>query len=347
MMDPESILNIDNLGIGYTLKKDQKNILFKDINLTANSGELIALIGKNGIGKSTLLRNIAGLQEPIHGKISFYNQLLKKYKRSEFARMVSFVSTEIVQVSNLKVFDLVALGRFPHTNWMGKLQTKDIVRSNDAIEMVGMSTFLNKNVNEISDGERQRVMIARTLAQDTKIIVLDEPTAFLDLPNKYEIVHLLNNLSKDENKTVIFSTHDLNIAIQEADKIWLMIDDKVIEGAPEDLILNETFNKLFEKSNLNFDKVKGDFQMKRKHTVKIGLVGDGIHYTWTKKALERLGFSVIKGNTSDTYIQIENRNDSCKWLLKTAKDEFVFDSIYNLSLHLKNTNQSTDRQAKI
>lgn len=118
--------------------------------------------------------------------------------------MVSFVSTEIVQVNNLKVFDLVALGRFPHTNWMGKLQTEDIVRSNDAINMVGMGTYLNKNVNEISDGERQRVMIARTLAQDTKIIVLDEPTAFLDLPNKFEIVHLLNKLSKEENKTIIF-----------------------------------------------------------------------------------------------------------------------------------------------
>jgi iron complex transport system ATP-binding protein len=335
MGNSKNILNIENLEIGYPLKKDINNILFKDINLSGNSGELIALIGKNGIGKSTLLRNIAGLQEPIGGNIFFYNKLIKKYKRSAFARMVSFVSTEILHVSNLKVFDLVALGRFPHTNWMGKLQTEDIVRSNSAIEMVGMDSYLNKNIDEISDGERQRVMIARTLAQDTKIIVLDEPTAFLDLPNKYEIVHLLNNLSKNENKTIIFSTHDLNIAIHEADKIWLMLDDSIIEGAPEDLILNDTFNKLFENSNLNFDKIKGDFSMKRKHAEKIGLIGDGIYYNWTKKALERLGFSIQKGKNDLQNIRIEFRNEICVWILSIEKNEYIFNSIYDLSLYLK------------
>ena len=347
MKSPNSILNIDNLEIGYPSKKDLNNILFKEINLTGNSGELIALIGKNGIGKSTLLRNIAGLQKPISGNISFYNKLLNNYKRTDFARMVSFVSTEIVHVSNLKVFDLVALGRFPHTNWMGKLQTVDIVKSNSALEMVGMSSFINKNIDEISDGERQRVMIARTLAQDTKIIVLDEPTAFLDLPNKYEIVHLLNKLSKEENKTVLFSTHDLNIAIQEADKIWLMLDDKIIEGAPEDLILNEIFNKLFENSNLNFDKIKGDFRMKRKHTEKIGLTGEGTYFTWTKKAMERLGFSVHKDKVDIHNVKIETGNKFCNWILTTDKKEFVFKSIYDLSLYLKNTNLSANRQAKI
>jgi iron complex transport system ATP-binding protein len=336
MKYPEHIIKIKNLEIGYTLKRNQKNILFNDINLCANPGELIALVGKNGIGKSTLLRNIAGLQEPFCGEVLFNNQQIKEYSRHEFARLVSYVSTEIVHVNNLKVFDLVALGRFPHTNWMGKLQTEDIVRSNDAIEMVGMKDFLNKNVNEISDGERQRVMIARTLAQDTKVIVLDEPTAFLDLPNKYEIVHLLNNLSKTENKTVIFSTHDLNIAIQEADKIWLMLDDKIIEGAPEDLILNETFNKLFEKSNLNFDRSKGDFRMKRKHTVKIGLLGEGIYYNWTKKALERLGYLVQKGDESISFVQLQIRNDNCKWIFCTKSEQLEFNSIYDLSLYLKN-----------
>lgn len=338
MNNPERVIEINDLEIGYSLKKNQKNILFKNINLTANSGELIALVGKNGVGKSTLLRNIAGLQEPFNGDIILNNKSIKKYKRSEFARLVSFVSTEIVNVSNLKVFDLVALGRFPHTNWMGKLQTKDIVSSNDAIEMVGMKSYLNKNVNEISDGERQRVMIARTLAQDTKVIVLDEPTAFLDLPNKYEIVHLLNNLSKTENKTVIFSTHDLNIAIQEADKIWLMLDDEIVEGASEDLILNETFDKLFEKSNLNFDKIKGDFRMKRKHPIKIGLMGEGMHYNWTKKALERLGYSVMKGNEEIDFVDIQVRNDHCRWILHKNKNQLKFNSIYDLSLRLKNIN---------
>ncbi|MFC2096288.1 ABC transporter ATP-binding protein [Bacteroidota bacterium] len=335
MQDQQNILKIENLEIGYPSKKNGSNILFDKINLLGNSGELIALVGKNGIGKSTLLRNITGLQKPINGNIHFFDKQREEYSRSEFARMVSFVSTEIVNVSNLSVFDLVSLGRFPHTNWFGKLRLSDIDRSKRALEMVGMNGFDRKNINEISDGERQRVMIARTLAQDTRIIVLDEPTAFLDLPNKYEIVHLLNKLSKQENKTIIFSTHDLNIAIQEADKIWLMLNDEIVEGAPEDLILDETFNKIFDKSNLSFDKVKGDFRMQRKHSAKIGLIGEGTYYTWTKKALERMNFKVEKGNESIQNVKIEMGNDSCMWNLRDNDTKYEFKSLYELSLYLK------------
>ena len=335
MKSPENILEINKLEIGYPVKGNTNNILFRNINLTGKSGELIALVGKNGIGKSTLLRNVSGLQSPLNGKISYFGKSKNEFSRTDFAQMVSFVSTEIVNVSNLSVFDLVSLGRFPHTNWLGKLKPEDVNKSVRALEMVGMSEFIHKNINEISDGERQRVMIARTLAQDTQIIVLDEPTAFLDLPNKYEIIHLLNTLSKDENKTVIFSTHDLNIAIQEADKIYLMLEDDVIEGAPEDLILNETFNKIFENSNLKFDKQKGDFKMQKSHLSKIGLLGEGSCYTWTKKALERLNFSVIKGNDSMMHVEIEKGNSFCLWKLKNHERINEFKSIYELCSHLK------------
>jgi iron complex transport system ATP-binding protein len=330
-----NILKIDNLEIGYQLKRNRNNILFTNINLAGNAGELIALVGKNGIGKSTLLRNIAGLQKAFHGEIFYFDKPKDIYSRSEFARLISFVSTEILNVSNLSVFDLVSLGRFPHTNWLGKLKENDISRSLKALDMVGMQDFKNKNVNEISDGERQRVMIARTLAQNTKMIVLDEPTAFLDLPNKYEIVHLLNLLSKNENKTIIFSTHDLNIAIQEADKIWLMLDDQIVEGAPEDLILSDTFNHIFENSNLNFDKVKGDFRMKRKYNEKIGLIGDGSYYTWTKKALERLNYSVEKDDESIRHIKVNVNNEKVEWELVTKEKQHIFNNIYDLSLYLK------------
>ncbi|MFP4025054.1 MAG: ABC transporter ATP-binding protein [Thiohalospira sp.] len=335
MVKNDNILTIDKLSIGYQKTKKEGLTLFNNINLSGREGELIALIGKNGIGKSTLLRNIAGLQNALKGDILFSNQKIQTIKRNEFARLVSFVSTEIVNVSNLKVFDLVALGRFPHTNWLGKLKEEDILQSLKALEMVGMKSFINKNVNEISDGERQRVMIARTLAQDTKIIVLDEPTAFLDLPNKYEIVHLLNHLSKNENKTILFSTHDLNIAIQEADKIWLMLENEIIEGAPEDLIISDTLNRVFKESNLNFDKLKGDFRIKRKHAKKIGLTGEGLPYNWTKKALERLNFAIDKGNTSINYVEVNQDNNVLNWKFKNENDTFVFESIYELSLYLK------------
>ncbi len=335
MKEEGDILSINHLEIGYPVKGNSNYILYRDINLCGKSGELIALVGKNGIGKSTLLRNISGLQSSLNGTINYFDKQKQDYTRADFARMISFVSTEIVNVTNLNVFDLVSLGRFPHTNWLGKLTIEDINKSAQALEMVGMSSFARKNLNEISDGERQRVMIARTLAQDTKLIILDEPTAFLDLPNKYEIIHLLNKLSKEEDKTIIFSTHDLNIAIQEADKIWLMLDDKVEEGAPEDLILDETFNKIFEKSNLRFDKIKGDFKMQKMHQCKIGLIGEGPHYTWTKKALERLNFKVEKGNDSIQYIKIDKENNFGKWTLLDDENKHEFNSIYDLSIYLK------------
>jgi len=335
MEKPDNILSIENLKIGYSSIKNTDNVLFGNIHLTGCDGELIALVGKNGVGKSTLLRNIAGLQNPLSGYVRFYDKTVGEYNRSDFAKMVSFVSTEIINVNNLKVIDLVSLGRFPHTNWFGKLKSEDIIQSAKALQMVGMDILREKNINEISDGERQRVMIARTLAQNTKFIILDEPTAFLDLPNKYEIVHLLNRLSKEESKTILFSTHDLNIAIQEADKIWLMIDNEIFQGAPEDLILNEKFNKLFENSNLHFDKIKGDFRLKRKHKEKIGLFGEGASYNWTKKALERLNFTVEKGNELITNIKVESEENSFKWTLKSNNKTQNFKSIYELSLFLK------------
>ncbi|MEE4196094.1 MAG: ABC transporter ATP-binding protein [Bacteroidales bacterium] len=335
MVEHDNILTLTDVAIGYPKTKKEKNVLFSNINLSGRKGELIALIGKNGIGKSTLLRNIAGLQPVLEGDIQLLNKPVHAFKRNEFARLVSFVSTEIINVSNLKVFDLVALGRYPHTNWLGRLGKDDLQQSMEALERVGMKNFMHKNVNEISDGERQRVMIARTLAQDTRIIVLDEPTAFLDLPNKYEIVHLLNHLSKSKHKTILFSTHDLNIAIQEADKIWLMLDDYIIEGAPEDLILNDTLNRIFNQSKLNFDKLKGDFRIKRSHAQRIGVMGSGLPYNWTKKALERLNFTIEKENTSIHHVIVYQEKNSLQWKFINENGTFVFQTIYDLSLFLK------------
>jgi len=330
-----NILDISKLEIGYPNSSNGNKSIFSDINLKANKGELIALIGQNGIGKSTLLRNITGLQQAISGNVKLMNKNINLYHRSDFAQKVSFVSTDIVKVANLKVYDLVALGRFPHTNWFGKIKEIDKGKIENAIELVGMGSYKNKNITEISDGERQRVMIARTIAQDTELIVLDEPTAFLDLPNKYEIVHLLNTLSKDENKTIIFSSHDLNIAIQEADKIWLMLDNKIHEGAPEDLIINEIFDKMFESSKLYFDKNNGDFKINRKRNKQVGLVANNSNLLlWTKKALERMNFSVETNNVEIPYVEVINN----KWIYRNKEKNEEFNSIYNLSLHLKSIN---------
>jgi len=332
-MSESTTIKLKQVSVGYRDSRGKERIVKSGISLAAEKGELVALIGGNGIGKSTLLRTLAGFQPPITGDISVSGKSISAYREKELATMMSFVSTEIIRVANLSVFEMVALGRFPHTNWFGKLTDEDRQIVNESIRMVGLDGYQTRPINQISDGERQRAMIARTLAQDTDIIVLDEPTAFLDVPNKYEIVSILHRLAREKNKTIIFSTHDLNIAVSEVDMIWLMLQDDVVQGAPEDLILNGQFPLLFQKSDLTFDMEKGDFRIKRhlKHAVQ--LTGKGAELLWTQKALERNGLEVT--NEADTNIEITVRSEPPCWQVQTADSDKTFYSVYHLCRYLR------------
>ncbi len=240
----QSILSVDSLQIGYGHGR-RKKILLSRLNACAFRGELVALIGRNGIGKSTLLRSIIGLQPSYEGKILINGENLSDIPRLDLAKRIGYISTEMVRVSNMTVFDLVSLGRFPHTNWIGSIdgRSREAIRS--AIERSGMINLANRYISELSDGERQRGMIARLLAQDAGIMIMDEPTAFLDLPGKIEIMNLLKSLSLS-GRTIIFSTHDINVALKLADRIWMMLKDGIIEGTPEELVENGSFDNLFE-----------------------------------------------------------------------------------------------------
>jgi iron complex transport system ATP-binding protein len=238
------ILSIDSLAIGYR-SGNRQNILLPPITASAGRSELVAVLGRNGIGKSTLLRTIIGLQTSFGGKIMIDGESLDEIPRLELARKIGYISTEIIRVSNMTVYNLISLGRFPHTNWIGSIDPESRVAIDSAILRTGMSSFADRYISELSDGERQRAMIARVLAQDTAIMVMDEPLAFLDLPGKYEIADLLYNLSR-AGKTIIFSTHDINIAIKLADRVWMVQKDKLIEGAPGVLIENGSFDSMFE-----------------------------------------------------------------------------------------------------
>jgi iron complex transport system ATP-binding protein len=251
----------------------------------------------------------------------------------ELALKVGYISTEIVRVSNLSVYDLVALGRFPYTNWFGKIETEDHERILDAISKSGMEAFCSKFVSELSDGERQKAMIARILAQDTGIMVMDEPTAFLDISAKYEILHLLHNLSGENHKTIIFSTHDLQMAISQSDKIWLIFDDNLIEGAPEDLMISGAFDNLFSSTNVSFNTEDGTFSFRSDTLHSIYIKGNGIVRYWTEKAVNRAGFSVSREKT-DTYIILPSENGSF-WRLKKQSKTEEFRSIYELINCLK------------
>lgn len=292
------ILSLNDLLIGYKLG-GAFSALLPPLNGFAGCGELIAVIGENGIGKSTLLRTITGLQVQLGGEVLIKNKPLREYKSRSLALNIGYISTEQVKVPDMTVYDLVSLGRYPHTDWTGRLRDEDTIAVGDAIEKTGLSELRNRNINEISDGERQRAMIARVLAQDSDILVMDEPTAFLDIRSRYEIVHLLHDLSRNRNKTIIFSTHDLPVAAGECDKIWLILEDKFIEGAPEDLIIEGKIDQLFGDSVVSFNKTDGSFSFCRATRGAITLEtengDDSVERYWTVKALARAGF----GLTSD------------------------------------------------
>ncbi|MDR2887075.1 MAG: ABC transporter ATP-binding protein [Bacteroidales bacterium] len=254
----ENILTIDRLSAGYRNGQSVKTVL-SNLNATAMRGELIAVIGRNGSGKSTLLRIITGLQRDYTGNVYIEQTETVKLSHRQLAKKVGYVSTETVRVPNMSVYDLVALGRFPHTGWTGRLDSENETCVLKALSDTGMTGMASRYVSELSDGERQRAMITRTLAQDTSLMVMDEPTAFLDITGKYEIFNLLKKITGENGKTVIFSTHDLQMAISCADKIWLLHNAALFEGAPKDLILNGVFDKIFDSGNIRYNPGAGTF----------------------------------------------------------------------------------------
>jgi iron complex transport system ATP-binding protein len=326
-MNLTEILSLDSLKIGY-ISGRQENALLPPLNAVANKGELIAVIGRNGIGKSTLLRTLTGLQPSLGGEIFYDGKNIREYSRMDLAQKVGYISTEIVKVSNMSVYDLVALGRFPHTNWIGRIDAKNHEVIMDAIAKTSMLSFSEKFVSELSDGERQRAMIARILAQDTGIMIMDEPTAFLDIGSKYEILHLMHVLSQKNEKTIIFSTHDLHIAISQSDKIWLIVDNKLIEGAPEDLMLGGAFDHLFDSSPVQFSSEDGTFSFRSEDKISIYLEGDGTRRHWTEKAINRAGFSASEVKTMP-YIIIPSGNNN-SWYLSAPDATQEFRSLYEL-----------------
>lgn len=329
------IICIRDLSVGYQDGPEKRKVL-SNLNFSVMPGELIGIIGQNGIGKSTLLRTITRLQQPITGEILIQDKDISGYNRTDFSQKVSFVSTEIVKLNHCTVHDLVAFGRSPYTNWFGKFSQKDENIINEAIEMVGLSSLASRNINQISDGERQRVMIARTLAQDTDIIVLDEPTAFLDLPNKFEVIHLLSELTRKKGKTILFSSHDLTIAMKEADKLWLIMPDKFIDGSPEDLVLQHKISDIFKQSRLKFDPKKGDFSIRRKQVGSCKLTGKGNAFIWTKRALERLGYDAEMDNGEHSIeVNIIELSPGFSWELIHKNNKYLFNSIYDLASFLK------------
>lgn len=211
------MITLDHLTLAYGDK-----VILNAADTTFGKGTLTALIGRNGSGKSTLLRALAAIDTPRSGSVIVDGKPIHNLVGEERARLISFVSTQRVRISNLSCQDVVAIGRAPYTNWLGRMQEQDHEIVSSALEAVGMSDFAHRNIDTLSDGECQRIMIARALAQQTAVILLDEPTAFLDIPTRFEICRLLSNLTKSSGKTIIFSTHDIDAALPVCDSVGIL-----------------------------------------------------------------------------------------------------------------------------
>ena len=238
-------------------------MVVENINFELSKGELMAIVGINGIGKSTLLRTLGKVQPKLSGEVKIHEKSLESYKPIQLAAILSMVLTEPIASKNMTVIELVALGRQPYTNWIGNLSVTDKTKVQEALEMVELQDFPNKKCYELSDGQLQRVMIARALAQDTSIILLDEPTTHLDLYHKIQILKLLKSIAHKTQKSILFTSHEIEMAIQLCDKMILLDGVSNDFGQPCELIEQKAFESLFPSDTVSFDASTGSFKIKK------------------------------------------------------------------------------------
>ena len=296
----ETTIRLRDLSIGYPDKHNTKRVA-EHLNASIHSGELTCLLGTNGVGKSTLLRTLSAFQPPLGGTINLLDRPLSTYDDRQLATVIGVVLTEKSDIRNMTVEELVGLGRSPYTGFWGTLKEGDRKIVHEAIARVRIEPLTQRMVHTLSDGERQKVMIAKALAQETPIIFLDEPTAFLDFPSKVEVMQLLHNLTHTLQKTVFMSTHDLELALQIADKIWLMDRTNGIAiGTPEDLSLEGKLSSFFSRKGITYDTETGFFRIDTDYRREIHLHGHGSRYAMVRKALQRNGIRADRHVADDS-----------------------------------------------
>lgn len=256
------MIRFENLSLGYG-----QRTLIDSLTGEVQGGHLTALVGRNGTGKSTLLRAIARLGDISSGDILLNGKSLDTISPAEMATTVSLVTTDKVRIANLRCRDVVALGRAPYTNWIGRMQEQDNIIVEQALASVGMSDYADKSMDRMSDGECQRIMIARALAQQTPIILLDEPTAFLDMPNRYELCTLLRRLAHEQQKCILFSTHELDIALSLCDSIALISPPKLHILPTEEMVHSGYIERLFTTGIVDFDPATRSVNIKENEAI--------------------------------------------------------------------------------
>lgn len=286
----EPVIEASRLRIGYLLKGGKRKVIHDDLNLRLQPGEVTCLLGLNGAGKSTLLRTLCGFQPPLSGEIRLMGKPLSSYSQSNFSLTVGVVLTEKTNAGGITVYELVSLGRHPYTGFFGQLKKTDREIIEQSLTAAGIAHKAQNYVSELSDGERQKAMIAKALAQQCPIILLDEPTAFLDVTSRIETMVLLHKLAVEQHKAILLSTHDLDLAIQMGDCLWLQEKGRPMAcGTPEDLILSGAFESFFGKEGIVFDPSTGKLNTKAP-VEPIGVEGDFLVSYWVGNAMIRNGF---------------------------------------------------------
>jgi len=309
-----TVLQARDLKIGYKGRRGAPKVVADQINAALHSGELVCLLGPNGSGKSTLIKTLAGMHQPLGGEISLFGDSVAELTPKDIARKLSTVLTDRITIGNLDVFTLVSFGRSPYTGWLGRLREEDEKVVRWAIEATGLEPLVHRDISTLSDGERQKVMIARALAQDTELILLDEPTAHLDLPNRVEIMRLLRKLAQETDKGILLSTHELDLALKAGDRCWLINNNRqLFTGVPEDLVLNGIFEAVFERDSFDFDRATGTFNLHEGNGKEIVVTGDEIGVFWTKRALEREGFEISENKGTEYIVCVKALNNRYVW----------------------------------
>ncbi|MCJ8345421.1 ABC transporter ATP-binding protein [bacterium] len=322
----DSLLKVTDLKTGY----DQK-IVSEKISLEVYPAELICILGPNGAGKSTLLKTIAKLLPSKGGEIHFSQKNLRDIAIKELSKHLAVVLTDRIIIEYMNVLEFISLGRFPYTNIIGTLQDQDKKVIDHIIKQLHLQDLQCNDLSNLSDGQRQRVMIARALVQDTGLVILDEPTAFLDLPSKVELMNLLSKLCSEHKTSFLVSTHDLDLALSHADRIWLVDQNgKLHDGAPEDLVLAGVFNQVFDSKYLTFDLESSTFINRAKDYLPISIEAQGLQKLWIERALLRLGF---KESSKDSDLKVLQSEDG--WIIEYSDSKKQYSSIYSLCKFLK------------
>ena len=311
-MEKKPVIKAEHLSIGYRTSKRSESVIHRQLNFVLHAGEMTCLLGPNGVGKSTLLRTLACFQPPLSGELLFEGQPMERYSERELSRKIGVVLTDKTLVGGLTVYELVSLGRQPHTGFFGRLKETDHQLIREAVKSVGIAHKADSYMAELSDGEKQKAMIAKALVQECPLILLDEPTAFLDVVSRIEIMQLLHTIAHERKRTILLSTHDVEQAFMFADKLWLLSPDEGLHyGATEDIVFDGSMERLFPQRSIHFDHARGGYipVTKADRSIRIESA-DPLLCRWLRNALARNGYTGVTEPSTDLPLLQANAPDN-------------------------------------